>query len=44
MFNSLENKEGKQLNYLNMSYALKEELRYGENPHQGASYYVSTTI
>ena len=43
MFNSLENKEDKKLNYLNMSYALQEKLRYGENPHQGASYYVSTT-
>ena len=43
MFNSLESKEDKKLNYLNMSYALEEKLRYGENPHQGASYYVSTT-
>lgn len=41
MFNSLENKDNKELNYLNMSYALKEKLRYGENPHQKASYYVS---
>lgn len=43
MFNSLENKEDKKLNYLNMSYIIKEKLRYGENPHQKASYYVSTT-
>lgn len=29
--------------YLNLSYEKKMDLRYGENPHQKASYYVSTT-
>lgn len=30
-------------NYLSLSYEKKMDLRYGENPHQSASYYVSTT-
>lgn len=30
-------------NYLNLSYVKKSNLRYGENPHQNAAYYVSTT-
>lgn len=29
--------------YLNLSYEKRSDLRYGENPHQKASYYVSTT-
>ena len=29
--------------YLNASYQKKSDLRYGENPHQTAAYYVSTT-
>lgn len=29
--------------YLNASYKKVSNLRYGENPHQSASYYVSTT-
>lgn len=29
--------------YLNISYEKKMNLRYGENPHQKASYYVDTT-
>lgn len=29
--------------YLNASYRKEMDLRYGENPHQKASYYVSTT-
>lgn len=29
--------------YLNASYEKKMDLRYGENPHQKAAYYVSTT-
>ena len=29
--------------YLNVSYEKKFDLRYGENPHQSAAYYVSTT-
>ncbi|TXF79181.1 bifunctional phosphoribosylaminoimidazolecarboxamide formyltransferase/IMP cyclohydrolase [Chryseobacterium sp.] len=29
--------------YLNASYKKVSDLRYGENPHQSASYYVSTT-
>lgn len=29
--------------YLNTSYEKKMDLRYGENPHQKAAYYVSTT-
>ncbi|MDO5089250.1 MAG: bifunctional phosphoribosylaminoimidazolecarboxamide formyltransferase/IMP cyclohydrolase [Leptotrichiaceae bacterium] len=29
--------------YLNVSYRKKFDLRYGENPHQSSSYYVSTT-
>lgn len=29
--------------YLNASYEKKMDLRYGENPHQTAAYYVSTT-
>ncbi|AGK96942.1 bifunctional phosphoribosylaminoimidazolecarboxamide formyltransferase/IMP cyclohydrolase [Clostridium pasteurianum] len=28
--------------YLNMSYKKSMDLRYGENPHQSAAYYVST--
>lgn len=28
--------------YLNLSYEKKMDLRYGENPHQRAAYYVST--
>lgn len=34
---------GKMEKYLNLSYQKKMDLRYGENPHQKASYYVSTT-
>jgi phosphoribosylaminoimidazolecarboxamide formyltransferase/IMP cyclohydrolase len=30
-------------NYLTMSYKKESSLRYGENPHQAAAYYVSTT-
>ena len=30
-------------NYLSLSYERKSGLRYGENPHQNAAYYVSTT-
>lgn len=29
--------------YLNMSYKKVSDLRYGENPHQSAAYYVATT-
>ncbi len=29
--------------YLNMSYKKAMDLRYGENPHQSAAYYVATT-
>lgn len=29
--------------YLSMSYQKVADLRYGENPHQGAAYYVATT-
>lgn len=29
--------------YLNMSYRKVSNLRYGENPHQNAAYYVATT-
>lgn len=29
--------------YLSMSYQKMADLRYGENPHQGAAYYVATT-
>jgi phosphoribosylaminoimidazolecarboxamide formyltransferase/IMP cyclohydrolase len=29
--------------YLNMSYKKAMDLRYGENPHQSAAYYVSTS-
>lgn len=29
--------------YLNMSYKKVSDLRYGENPHQNAAYYVATT-
>lgn len=29
--------------YLNMSYKKVSDLRYGENPHQAAAYYVATT-
>lgn len=29
--------------YLNMSYKKVDDLRYGENPHQKAAYYVATT-
>ncbi len=29
--------------YLNMSYKKISDLRYGENPHQSAAYYVATT-
>ena len=29
--------------YLNMSYKKSMDLRYGENPHQSAAYYVATT-
>lgn len=29
--------------YLSVSYEKKMDLRYGENPHQSAAYYVSTT-
>lgn len=43
IFNSIENnKENFELNYLNMSYIKKEKLRYGENPHQKADFYIST--
>lgn len=34
-------KLGKEDNTLKISYTLKEELRYGENPHQKASHYIS---
>lgn len=34
---------GEMEKYLNLSYEKKMDLRYGENPHQKASYYVSTT-
>ncbi len=37
------NKEMKFPKYLNASYELNMNLRYGENPHQDAAYYVSTT-
>ena len=42
IFNSIENKVNFELNYLNMSYIKKEKLRYGENPHQKADFYIST--
>lgn len=42
IFNSIENNKDKELNYLNMSYIKKEKLRYGENPHQKADYYIET--
>ena len=42
IFNSIENKDNFELNYLNMSYIKKEKLRYGENPHQKADFYIST--
>ena len=42
IFNSIENKDDFELNYLNMSYIKKEKLRYGENPHQKADFYIST--
>lgn len=34
--------EEKYPNYLSLSYEKKMNLRYGENPHQDAAYYVST--
>lgn len=42
IFNSIKNKDDLELNYLNMSYIKKEKLRYGENPHQKANFYIST--
>lgn len=42
IFNSIKNKYDLELNYLNMSYIKKEKLRYGENPHQKADFYIST--
>ena len=42
IFNSIKNKDDLELNYLNMSYIKKEKLRYGENPHQKADFYIST--
>lgn len=42
IFNSIENKDNFELNYLNMSYIKKEKLRYGENPHQKADFYIYT--
>lgn len=42
IFNSIENKVNFELNYLNMSYIKKEKLRYGENPHQKADFYIYT--
>lgn len=35
--------EGEYPQYLNASYKKVLDLRYGENPHQSAAYYVSTT-
>jgi phosphoribosylaminoimidazolecarboxamide formyltransferase / IMP cyclohydrolase len=29
--------------YLTLSYRKRQDLRYGENPHQGAAYYTATT-
>lgn len=42
IFNSIKDKDDLELNYLNMSYIKKEKLRYGENPHQKADFYIST--
>ena len=42
IFDSIENKDNFELNYLNMSYIKKEKLRYGENPHQKADFYIYT--
>lgn len=42
IFNSIKSKDDLELNYLNMSYIKKEKLRYGENPHQKADFYIST--
>lgn len=35
--------EGEMPEYLSVSYEKMMDLRYGENPHQNAAYYVSTT-
>ena len=35
--------EGEMPKYLSVSYEKMMDLRYGENPHQNAAYYVSTT-
>ncbi len=42
-FNSLSpQKEDEFPNYLNLSFEKIQSLRYGENPHQGASFYKNT--
>ena len=41
--NYLNQKQETQPKYLFGKYELKQELRYGENPHQSASFYVSTS-
>lgn len=39
----LEQEENYYPDYLSLSYKKSQDLRYGENPHQSAAYYVSTT-
>jgi len=40
--NYLNEQEGSLPEYIFGKYKLKQELRYGENPHQAASFYVSS--
>ena len=42
--NYLNEQEGSLPQYIFGRYELKQELRYGENPHQAASFYVSKNI
>ena len=39
----LNKKQEKKPEYLFGKYQLKQELRYGENPHQSASFYIDTS-
>lgn len=41
--NYLNKQQEKKPKYLFGKYELKQELRYGENPHQSASFYVDTS-
>ena len=42
--NYLNQQEDKKPKYLFGRYELKQELRYGENPHQSATFYANTSI